>query len=138
MGGTAGDLEFPFDDGGAGGSMTGFLQYIPPEFTREELRGIRNKARELANGGFIDDNRRELLEDMADIADILDALTARDKADLKVLEEQLKAEAQSPTSVPRLRVRQQTHHCPCCVCPPEKPRSVILTERYGLEGQWPG
>jgi len=72
-------------EGAVGGNVrltSGFLQVMPEEFTREELRALISKARALAQYGIFDDTKRDLLVDLVETLDLLDALAARDDLDL--------------------------------------------------------
>ena len=76
-------------------ATSGFLQVMPVEFTREELRALLSKARVLAQYGIFNDTKRDLLVDLAETLDLLDALEARDEADLAELEETITEHSQS-------------------------------------------
>lgn len=123
----------------AGGSM-GFLAYIPPHFTRYELRELLKKARDLVQYGVMDEVKRDLLEDLAETLDLLDAMEARVELDLKELEESIEEHMPSAPLPPTIEVRQTAHRCcPHCPCPP-RPVILSMQERragdggYGLGG----
>ena len=65
-------------------ATSGFLQVVEPDlFTREELRGIRDRARRLSIPTSAHKTEEEWqYKKIADAANILDALYARDEQEL--------------------------------------------------------
>lgn len=73
----------PLDNNASVGVSIGFLQTVPPDFEREELQSIRDRARSLSIQGSPAKTMEErLYQQMADIADQLDAIAARWEADI--------------------------------------------------------
>ena len=100
-------------------ATSGYLQVLPEEFTREELRALLSKARSLAQYGVFNDTKRDLLVDLAETLDLLDALEARDEADLEGLEETITEHSQPAGITVESRM---PHPCPLYWWPDHSPR----------------